>query len=169
MEISTINGQAVVTGTQIASHNPFRWYMHDTYLPWCIRVATQSFWNHWLGIWVREDGVVFIVEMQAGNKKTARRITRFEIWEQRRPDRVYEILPGIACTKEEIDAFIGGYDYWSLIFRYPLYLVSGWWIGKKGDDGCYVCSEYWARVLNLPNAHRLAPRDMARIFGASRT
>ena len=155
------------TGDQIASHNPFRWNQPDTYLPWLIRLATGSFWNHWLGIWIREDGVIFIVEMQRGNKKRARRITRLEIWQQRRPDRIYEVLPGIHCTREQMDQFIGGYDYISLLIRQPVCLLTGFWIGGKSDRS-YTCSEYWARVLGIPDAYRLSPKDMAAIFGASR-
>lgn len=157
------------TGDQIASHNPLRWDQPDSYLPAIIRAASGSFWNHWLGVWVREtDGVVFIVEMQKGGKKRARRITRFSIWQARKPDRIYEVLPsGKTVTRAQIDAFIGGYDLVTLFVRQPWYLLTGWWLGGI-NDRAYTCSELWARILGLPNAHRLSPKDMAFLFGASK-
>ncbi len=155
------------TGWQIAVHNPAYWGRPGTWMYWLIRWATRSHWNHWAGIWVREDGQVYVVEMRGGGRRRARRITAWEIWRQRSPDRVFEVLE---CrrhlTRQDLDKYLGGYDYLSLVVRHPIHRLTGIWLGGKHDKAL-TCSEYWARVLGLPQAHRLAPTDLAREFGAT--
>jgi len=158
------------TGWQIAVHNPAYWSRPLTWVYWIIRLATSSHWNHWAGIHVDEQGVVRVVEMRGGGKRRARRSTRWEIWLERSPDRVYEVLPcdpATVITREDLDAWNGGYDYLSLVLWHPLYRLTGWWAGPTYDKP-RTCSEYWALVHLLAEAYKKAPTDMAQHFKASR-
>jgi hypothetical protein len=155
------------TGYQIAVHNPAYLSRPGTWVYSIIRKATQSHWNHWAGVWVREDGEVFVVEMRGGGKRSARRITRFAIWLSRNPDRVFEVLAAPQVSRQELDQHSGAYDYFSLVIRHPVFRLTGKWVGRE-QDRARTCSEYWGRVHKVPFAYRVSPGDLAILFGATK-
>ncbi len=160
------------TGYQIAVHNPAYLHKPGSWMYAGIRMATGSYWNHWAGIVVSDRGPL-VVEMRGRGRKRGIRKTSLIIWLFRHPDRKYEILP-VECTPEQIERMVTckgiGYDFWSLLIWQPLYIIFGVWLEPKflRSKPYHTCSEFYATLLEKPNAHRMSPGDMAILCGASR-
>lgn len=163
---------ALRTGYQIAVHNPAYLLKPWTWIYFFIRMATSSYWNHWAGIVESERGPL-VMEMRGRGRKRGIRKTPLDIWLSRRPDRKIDIVPinlsPLQKARIQMTCRIG-YDYSSLMIWQPLYIVFGRWLEPKFLEKMpyMTCSELWARLLLIPEAHRRSPGDLARYFDLKR-
>lgn len=57
---------------------------------------------------------------------------------------------------------VTGYDFKSLLWFHPRYIISGKWKGKEDDKAAkrMYCSEFVAYVLNIEDWYKLSPTEL---------
>ncbi len=59
------------------------------------------------------------------------------------------------------------YDIYSLLIIFPIYLITGKWLGKKGSNAKYkmTCSEFVSTVLDLEDPWKISPDELYKKLG----
>jgi len=135
-----------------------------------IRLVTKSRFSH-TAIAVRLEGVLYIADSQ----RDGTHLRPFNDWEEKYKYQ-YEIHKinmhvRVGYQKEikvKILDEIGTkkYDYASLLYYYPRYIITGKWKGKKlrtASDKFY-CSEFVAYCLDFDYWYRTSPQDLYELM-----
>lgn len=125
-----------------------------------VRWATSSQYNHVVMAWNTSRGLLIVESKGIGVVAT-----ELSLWHNSRK-RTLEVLP-VSCPAEKLIPHIGKkYDRMSFCLYYLVWLLTGRWIGRKGDKAASMltCSELVAMALALPEPYLWMPKDLHHYY-----
>lgn len=152
------------TGDVVLVHTPLSW-KPGTWLSWTIRQFCKTRYNH-CGVIVANHGKLALNEaVESGVRPIPLkdRLEGLEIIILRQPDKC-EFRFEQAKFAVKSNGYWGKtpYDYWALFVIFPIYILTGKWLGRKGPSAAkkQVCSEYVANCYDMENAYKTSPKDI---------
>jgi len=135
-----------------------------------IRRVTRGRFNH-TAIVVQWAGMLFIADSQNDGTQ----LRPFDEWTAKYGYKyiihrsiLYPDLTFQENLTERVLKVIGStpYDFKSLLWYYPRYVVSGRWRGKRKDAALkrMFCSEFVAYVHNVDNFWKISPQELYEIL-----
>jgi len=132
-----------------------------------IRFATRSQFSHTAMIVIMNDQI-FVADSQADgtNLRTYQNWMnkyQYEFIVSREIDLPYDEMIS-ALRDDRLKSIVGvtGYDFLSLFWYQPRYIISGKWRGKRKDEAKdrMFCSEFVAYVIGMPNWWKASPQAL---------
>ncbi len=151
----------IYTAVPILVRNEWEWSIpFSSFLYMLVRWITSSHYNHVVMAWNTGKGVLIVESKGIGVV-----VTELSLWHNSRK-RTLEPLP-VSCQAENLLPHIGKkYDRMSFCLYYLVLLLSGRWIGRKGDQAAkrLTCSELVAMALSLPEPYLWMPKDLHHYY-----
>lgn len=135
-----------------------------------IRLFTKSRFSH-TAICLRIEGVLFVADSQ----RDGTHLRPFDDW-MKKYSYKFEVMKlhtdtsGIykASIKNRILDEIGtkSYDYWSLFWYHPRYILTGKWKGKRERKGAdkFYCSEFVSYCLDYDEWFKHDPQSLFEVM-----
>lgn len=134
----------------------------NTFLSKAIRFATRSRFSH-TALFVVLDGEPFIIDAQNDGVQLRPFYAwineykyKFIVTRQPNDFQSYKFI-----TKRRALSKIGttGYDFESLIIRFPYKLITGKWKVKSNEDERMCCGEFVMWVYQVAESYKMSPED----------
>jgi hypothetical protein len=152
------------TGDTVLIHTPLT-LNPTTWLSWTIRQFCKIRYNH-CGIIISNHGkLAFNEAVESGVRPIplGDRLEGLQVIILRDPQRC-EFRFEQSKFAVKANGFWGKtpYDYWSLCVVFPIYILTGKWIGRTGPSAAkkQVCSEYIANCYGMDAPWKKSPKDI---------
>jgi hypothetical protein len=158
MKVGSID---VHTAMPVLVRNEWEWRIPFSSLLYIlVRWITRSHYNHVVLAWNTGKGMLIVESKGIGVVAT-----ELQLWHNSRK-RTLQLLP-VSCPAESFIPHIGKkYDRMSFCLYYLVLLLTGRWIGTKGDKAAKMltCSELVAMALSLPEPYLWMPKDLHHFY-----
>lgn len=133
-------------------HTPFDWKRPITTLPHLIRKVAGVFNNHGSFLidgYIYESDINGVVKVPLKEWAKNQTITVYEF------DDIYAVSTAINLVNKH------KYDFMSLFIYQPIYLATGWYLGRRKRIGAkrFYCFEYLAYCLNYEMFYKVTPKE----------
>jgi len=134
----------------------------DTLLSRIIRWFTKSEFSH-VAVVIEVWGQLYIIDAQ----KDGVQLRRMDAWLKKYKYKDLRVGRRLGQLNEHAFAMramtkcgVTRYDIWSLIFRQPIHILTGKWIGKTKDDDLMYCSDFAGWSHFIEDYEKMSPQDL---------